>query len=59
MTSPQDTARFEKQSAKLTFANLAGISQTIEIDEGKSFQTIDGFGFCLTGGSASINEDES
>jgi glucosylceramidase len=34
---------------------VTGASNTqnrIEIDEGKAFQTIDGFGFCLTGGSA-------
>lgn len=52
LTSPDGSARFEKQSAPLSFARLSAQPPTIEIDEHRTFQTIDGFGFCLTGGSA-------
>jgi glucosylceramidase len=52
VTSPSESARFEKQSAELAFAEPTGIQPTIEVDATRKFQTIDGFGFCLTGGSA-------
>lgn len=52
LTNPDGSARFEKQTAPLSFAPLKPEPPTIEIDETRTFQTIDGFGFCLTGGSA-------
>src|SRR5690349_219210 len=52
LTSPDETARFERQPPVLAFDHSASIQPTIEIDETKTFQSIDGFGFCLTGGSA-------
>jgi glucosylceramidase len=52
LTSPDESARFEKHTPSLTFTGATEIQPTIEVDEGRSFQTIDGFGFCLTGGSA-------
>jgi glucosylceramidase len=52
LTSPQETARFEKQALKLSFEAMTPLEPAIEIDERRTFQTIDGFGFCLTGGSA-------
>jgi glucosylceramidase len=52
VTSPTESARFERQRPALVFAKTTAIEPTIEVDESRSFQTIDGFGFCLTGGSA-------
>jgi len=52
LTSPEGTARFEKQAFDLSFSKMTPIEPTIEVDERRTFQTIDGFGFCLTGGSA-------
>jgi glucosylceramidase len=52
LTDPAGSARFEKQ--KTGFAPSAGVSRnpTIEIDPRQTYQTIDGFGYSLTGGSA-------
>ena len=52
LTSPGESARFEKQRSVLSFIKRAALEPTIQIDEQQQFQTIDGFGFCLTGGSA-------
>jgi glucosylceramidase len=52
LTSPLDSARFEIQPARLAFDRVPGLQPMVEIDESRTFQTIDGFGFCLTGGSA-------
>lgn len=52
LTSPQESARFEKQASGLAFASKPGTNPVIDVDENQTFQTIDGFGFCLTGGSA-------
>jgi glucosylceramidase len=53
LTSPEEAARFEKQNVNLSFTDAAQTQSTIEVDENQTYQTIDGFGFCLTGGSAS------
>jgi glucosylceramidase len=52
LTSPHETARFERQPGTMSFGNAPAATNTIEINEKQTFQTIDGFGFCLTGGSA-------
>src|SRR5215471_3234974 len=52
LTSPDESARFERQRSALIFDNHPPIEPRIQVDETKTFQSIDGFGFCLTGGSA-------
>jgi glucosylceramidase len=58
LTNGDKSALFEEQTPLLKFESAAsqkhGVEQeaAIEIDEHKKFQTIDGFGFALTGGSA-------
>ena len=52
LTSPSESARFEKQAPSLSFTDNPAAAPTIEVDENQTFQTMDGFGFCLTGGSA-------
>lgn len=43
---------FEKQKDGVVVGGAGSQNPTIEIDEQKTYQTIDGFGFSLTGGSA-------
>jgi len=52
LTDPDKTALFQKQTAPLTFAAATNQHPTITVDDSKTYQTMDGFGFTLTGGSA-------
>ena len=52
LTNPDKSALFQKQSAPLTFAAVTNAHPTITVDDSQTYQTIDGFGFTLTGGSA-------
>jgi glucosylceramidase len=52
LTNSDKSALFERQKSSLRFANAAKEDLAIGIDDQKTFQTIDGFGFALTGGSA-------
>jgi glucosylceramidase len=55
LTNPDKSVLFQSQTtpAWSTAAPQAG-TPVIEIDEKQTFQTIDGFGYCLTGGSAEL-----
>jgi hypothetical protein len=52
LTDPGGSARFEKQKTGLVFGSVGNQNPTIEIDRKRTYQTIDGFGYTLTGGSA-------
>ena len=52
LTKADQTVLLQKQSAVLAFGTPANIYPSIEVDETQTFQTIDGFGYALTGGSA-------
>lgn len=52
LTKADRTALFEKQNVGLIFSNANNTHSTITVDSTQTFQTIDGFGFALTGGSA-------
>lgn len=54
LTDPGGSARFEKQKTSLVFGAADDRNPTIEFDQAKAYQTIDGFGYTLTGGSASL-----
>ncbi len=55
VTNRDRSALFEKQSVKTVFSDHAnGWGATIVIDTSNRFQTMDGFGFALTGGSAGL-----
>lgn len=55
LTNPDQTALFKKQPVNLVFANSSSsLSSAIEVDTAQTFQSIDGFGYTLTGGSASL-----
>jgi glucosylceramidase len=51
LTNKDRSALFQQQPS-LTFNAANNDAQTIVVDDSKSFQTMDGFGFALTGGSA-------
>ncbi len=53
LTNPDKSALFRRQDAPLPFGAATNPHPTIKVDDGKRFQSIDGFGFTLTGGSAS------
>lgn len=52
LTDPDKAVFFVEQPASLAFGGASGGNPTIGVDEGETFQTMDGFGCCLTGGSA-------
>ncbi|MGO4821974.1 MULTISPECIES: glycoside hydrolase family 30 protein [unclassified Flavobacterium] len=54
LTKSDQTVKLVKQQDLLSSTSLINANPTILIDESKMFQTIDGFGFSLTGGSASV-----
>ncbi|MCC3153169.1 glycoside hydrolase family 30 beta sandwich domain-containing protein [Hymenobacter sp. BT770] len=54
LTTPDKASLFRLQPGRLAFGAAANPNPTIEVDENQAFQTIDGFGYCLTGGSAML-----
>jgi glucosylceramidase len=54
LTNPDRTALFKRQEPDLLFTNGADQGPAIVVDEAHTFQTMDGFGCTLTGGSASL-----
>ena len=52
LTNPDKSQLFAKQ-AEIAFKSKS-LSAAIEINESQTFQEIDGFGYCLTGGSATL-----
>jgi len=51
ITKGDQSALLQKQTAALYFS-ATGSSSGIEVDSAQTFQTVDGFGYSLTGGSA-------
>ena len=54
LTKGDQTALLQKQNNLLLFGNQANNHINIEIDTTKTYQTIDGFGYMLTGASAEL-----
>lgn len=54
LTKGDQSKLLQKQNVALNFADATNANPTIEIDPATSFQGIDGFGYTLTGGSASL-----
>lgn len=52
ITKGDQSELLQKQTTPLAFNSSTNNYPTIEIDETKKFQTVDGFGYALTGGSA-------
>ncbi|HQV31158.1 MAG TPA: glycoside hydrolase family 30 beta sandwich domain-containing protein [Calditrichia bacterium] len=51
LSDPQSTARFAKQEGGVNTGRISSF-QDISLDSGVTYQSMDGFGFALTGGSA-------
>ncbi|MFD3003757.1 glycoside hydrolase family 30 beta sandwich domain-containing protein [Pontibacter toksunensis] len=54
LTTPDKSALFEKQSNLLRFSESTNQYPTINMDEAQQYQTMKGFGYTLTGGSAML-----
>lgn len=54
LTKGDQSVLLQKQDAVLTFGNSYNIYQNIEVNVAQTYQTIDGFGYSLTGGSAEV-----
>ncbi|MGF1923983.1 MAG: glycoside hydrolase family 30 protein [Bacteroidia bacterium] len=54
LTKGDRSALLQKQDVELNFSATNNGNSTIEVDETQVFQTIDGFGYTLTGGSATL-----
>ncbi|MBL7730504.1 MAG: glucosylceramidase [Chitinophagaceae bacterium] len=52
MTRGDQTALLQKQTATLSFTTVANANPYIEVDSTTTYQTMDGFGYTLTGSSA-------
>jgi glucosylceramidase len=54
LTNPDRSALFQLQAPPIPITNAPATNQIIDVDSKKTYQTIDGFGFALTGGSAQL-----
>jgi glucosylceramidase len=54
LTNPDGSALFVKQPTTLSIASVANGYPTIGVDDKETCQSIDGFGYTLTGGSAML-----
>jgi glucosylceramidase len=54
LTTPDGSSLFAQQPSKLRFATGTPSAPIIDIDDKQTFQSIDGFGYALTGGSAQL-----
>jgi len=54
LTTPDKSSLLQLQKISLRFANPDGTNPTIDVDDKQTLQTMDGFGFALTGGSAQL-----
>lgn len=62
LTKSDQSVKLQKQSGILAFKDTYNNYPNIEVNDSQTFQTVDGFGFSLTGGSAlvinSLNADK-
>jgi glucosylceramidase len=54
LTKGDQSVLLKKQSTVLSFGTVSNNNSFIDVDTTQAFQTIDGFGFTLTGGSAYV-----
>ena len=52
LTDPDQMVYLKKQSTVLNFSSSSNYNPSIVVDTTQTYQTMDGFGFALTGGSA-------
>ena len=54
LTTGDQSTLLQKQTGVLSFGVVANSHSNIDVDSATAFQTIDGFGYTLTGGSATL-----
>jgi len=54
LTKSDESVKLEKQNSVLAFGTSYNIYPNIEINDTQTYQTVDGFGYTLTGGSAQV-----
>lgn len=54
LTKPDKSVLFQKQTSQESFGKITNTNPSIYIDDTKRFQSMDGFGYTLTGGSATL-----
>lgn len=54
LTKADQSSLLEKQTGNISFSAASSNGQSIDVDSAQQFQTIDGFGYSLTGGSAGL-----
>jgi glucosylceramidase len=54
LTTASQGALLQKQTGILSFGTTSNTNSDIEVDSAQAFQTVDGFGYTLTGGSATL-----
>jgi len=54
LTTPDKSSLFKYQNVSLNFSSSVNAGTTIDVNATQKFQTIDGFGFAMTGGSAML-----
>ncbi|MBS1512029.1 MAG: glucosylceramidase [Bacteroidetes bacterium] len=54
VTKADQSVLLQKQTSLLAFGSASGTGQTITLDSTQMYQTVDGFGYTLTGGSATL-----
>ena len=54
LTQGNQSVKLGKQNTFLQFDNTANNYPSIDVEESQTFQTVDGFGYTLTGGSAQV-----
>jgi glucosylceramidase len=54
LTKGDESVLFKKQSNILSFGTATNKYSNIEVDASQTYQTVDGFGYTLTGGSAQV-----
>jgi len=52
LTTSNQITLLQKQSTIISFGTINNVNPSIEVDSTQNYQTVDGFGFTLTGGSA-------
>lgn len=59
ITKSDESEKLQKQKQILNFESISNTNQTITVDASQTFQSVEGFGFSLTGGSVeAINKLE-
>ncbi len=54
VTTGNQTSLLKRQTARLSFLSSSAATAVVEVDSTRKFQTVDGFGYTLTGSSAQL-----